>query len=309
MVVLKFGGSSVGQPERFGNALAIVQQYREKGIRPVVIASALSRVTDRLVEAGEGCCTDEFDTGLFLQWMHERHTKHASSVLPSVVRSRFNQSLSVFLYRTHNTMEGLKQETDPASILAAKDEILAVGERLSVHLFANALIGNGLKAVPVDAAALIQTDNTFGAGSVYPEATNLKIQKWFSSLPDDVIPVVTGFIGSAPDGRTTTLGRGGSDYSASILAAGIGASKLERWTDVDGVYTSDPNVDPKAKRLDYIVMEDVLSWNKAGKMGLHRKALDPLIGARIPLFVRSIDSPDKPGTEVQPRTYQQAIAC
>ena len=121
--------------------------------------------------------------------------------------------------------------------------------------------------------------------------------------------MVTGFIGSAPDGRTTTLGRGGSDYSASILAAGLKAHKLERWTDVDGVYTSDPRLDPTARRLDCIVMEDALSWNKAGKMGLHRKALDPLIEARIPLFVRSTDEPDNPGTEVHPRRYQQAVAC
>ena len=124
-----------------------------------------------------------------------------------------------------------------------------------------------------------------------------------------VVPVITGFLGGTRSGETTTLGRGGSDYSASIIATALSAEGLERWTDVDGVYTADPNVDPDAQKLDQIVMSDAMAWNRTGKMGIHRKALDPLLEASIPMFVRSIDLPDDPGTAILPRCHHLALAC
>lgn len=274
----------------------------------MVIASALGGVTDRLVEAATGGVDDGDATSSFVDWMRTRHIDHAARVLNTDSQDRFSSVLEDHLRVAQRVLKTMHEEREPASFSALRDELLAIGERLSIHLFANALNDAGIRAVPVDAAALIRTDDTHGAGRVDEEETYKRIRHWFASLDEDIVPVVTGFIGGTAEGKTTTLGRGGSDYSASILAAGIQVQKLERWTDVDGVYTSDPRKDPDAKKLEYIVMEEALSWNKAGKMGLHRKALDPLIAARIPLFVRSIDLPDQPGTEVHPR-YQQAIAC
>ena len=308
MVVLKFGGSSVGQPERFNNAKVIVQRYIAQGDRPVIIASALSGVTDRLVEVSRPGGGADKDIERFLTWMNERHIRHAEAVLGAAARSAFIETLGDYIHLSQTLVRTIHNESAPVAVSAARDELLAVGERLSVYLFARALTEVGIEALPVDAVSLIQTDDTFGAGRVDAEKSYQRIETWYNALPEQVIPVVTGFIGGTCDRKTTTLGRGGSDYSASILAAGIRAQKLERWTDVDGVYTSDPRIDPTAKRLEYVVMEEALSWNKAGKMGLHRKALDPLIEARIPLYVRSIDKPDKSGTIVHPR-YQQAIAC
>ena len=307
MVVLKFGGSSVGHPGRFNTAKEIVHMYLEKGDPPVIIASALSGVTDRIVEAAERGSSGVYDTLPFLTWMKERHLDHATSVLEAHSRSRFLGVLKDYLRFAERTLDEMFEEAE--TVPTARDKLLAMGERLSVHLFACALTDDNIDAVAVDAATLIRTDNSFGSGRVDTRETYSRIETWFASVPETTVPIVTGFIGGTSEGNTTTLGRGGSDYSASLLAAGLRAKKLERWTDVDGVYTSDPRKDPTAKKLDYVVMEDALSWNKAGKMGLHRKALDPLIEARIPLFVRSIDLPDEPGTAVHPRRYKQAIAC
>lgn len=308
MVVLKFGGSSVGQPGRFKTAVTIVKKYRASGLQPVIIASALSGVTDRLVQAATDCNEAAFDQEAFLHWMLERHTTHASLVLSEAAQNRFSEILAEYIRSLLEILNAIKDTGNERTRAAQKDALLAIGERLSVRLFALALSDAGIEAGPVDADTLIQTDASFGAATVHFAETYAAIQAWYGALDKDTLPVVTGFIGRAPDGRTTTLGRGGSDYSASILAAGLRAHRLERWTDVDGVYTSDPRLDPNARRLDYIIMEEALSWNKAGKMGLHRKTLDPLIEARVPLFVRSIDTPAKSGTMVSTKCRIQSAA-
>jgi aspartate kinase len=139
--------------------------------------------------------------------------------------------------------------------------------------------------------------------------TDRQVSSWYGRLPERSVPVVTGFIGGTADGSTTTLGRGGSDYSASLIATALRAERLERWTDIDGVYTSDPKVDPTAHKLERIVMADALAWNRTGKMGIHKKTLEPLLEASIPMYVRSIDTPEVPGTAILPRRHRLAVAC
>lgn len=313
MVVLKFGGSSVGKPERFQNAVTIVREYALQQQEVVIIASALRGVTDRLVEAGEVATPSASVQREHIEWLYQRHSEHAQAVLGPASIARFEPILNGYLDRVRELMEALSgynnEKGQERAASAARDELLAVGERLSVHLFALAMEEQGILGSPVDAASLIHTDDTFGNAQVHIDATYANIQAWYQARDVNRIPVITGFIGRSPDGLTTTLGRGGSDYSASILAAGLRAHLLERWTDVDGIYTSDPGQDSSARRLDYIVMEDALSWNKAGKMGLHRKTLDPLIDQRISLRVRSIDTPELQGTLVQPRPYRRVVAC
>ena len=186
---------------------------------------------------------------------------------------------------------------------ALRDEVLAAGERLSVPLVAGLLDEEGLTSEPTDAAALVQTDGAHGSALVDLEATYSRIQAWHTRLPEAVVPVVTGFIGSTQAGATTTLGRGGSDYSAALFAAALGADALERWTDVDGLYTDDPRRNAAAERLEQIVLEEAWAWNHAGRLGMHRKALDPLVAAGIPVYVRSTASPDASGTAILPAGY------
>lgn len=157
----------------------------------------------------------------------------------------------------------------------------------------------GCQAQAVDAASLIRTDATHGAAAVNGPGTRAQIRHWWTRW-DDRIPVVTGFIGSTVEGVTTTLGRGGSDYSAALLARGLEAGRMERWTDVEGLYTSDPTKHDDAQRLSCLQMEKARVWAKEGRLGLHARTLDPLAAAGVPLHVRCTRRPEAPGTRVVP---------
>jgi aspartate kinase len=169
-----------------------------------------------------------------------------------------------------------------------------------VPLLAGTLAAAGHRSRAVDAAALIRTDTTHGAATVDWPSTRTQIQQWRAQWTTEYIPVVTGFIGSTKDGVTTTLGRGGSDYSAALLARGLEADRLERWTDVDGLYSQDPAKNEEAQRLSQIRMEKARAWAKEGRLGLHPRTLDPLATAGIPLHVRCTHRPEAPGTRVVP---------
>lgn len=298
-VVLKFGGSSVGSPDRFRRAVQVVQRLKADGHRVVVIASALSGVTNKLV----AMCDTTLSAGAYhahLDWLQERHQLHAAEVLSLRAQRIYNvvlqQQLDVLATDVFNRTGGE----------ARNDVLLAAGERLAHHIFSLALDDRGIASCATDAAELIKTDDRFGEAVVDLAQTRSTVRDWYSRLNTTTIPVVTGFIGSAPDGRTTTLGRGGSDYSAALFAALLGALRLERWTDVDGIYSSDPRLDKQAVRLDEIVLEDAVASNRAGKLGMHKKALDPLLEAKIPVFVRSIDHLDWPGTVIRPKCQKLA---
>lgn len=298
-VVLKFGGSSVGSADRFRRATQVVQRLKADGHCVVVIASALSGVTNKLVAMSN----PSLSAGAYhahLNWLQERHQLHAAEVLSLRAQRIYNVVLQ-------QQLEALATDVfDRTEGNARKDELLAAGERLSHHIFALALDDRGFASCATDAAELIKTDDRFGEAVVDQVQTRSAVQAWYCRLDKSVIPVVTGFIGSAPDGRTTTLGRGGSDYSAALFAASLGALRLERWTDVDGIYSSDPKQDKHAVRFDEIVLEDAITSNRAGKLGMHKKALDPLVEAKIPVFVRSIDHLDWPGTVIRPKCQKLA---
>ncbi|MEX1055808.1 MAG: aspartate kinase, partial [Rhodothermales bacterium] len=181
------------------------------------------------------------------------------------------------------------------------DAILAAGERMSVPLLSLALCEAGLRAEPFDATQLVRTDDSFGQAQVDVQETYRLVRTWHGGLDPELIAVVTGFIGSTEDGRVTTLGRGGSDYSAALLACALEAEALERWTDVDGLYTWDPRKRCGARQLATIVLSEAVAWNRAGRLGMHRKALDPIVAASIPVYVRSTFLPEHPGTVILPQ--------
>ncbi len=267
----------------------------------VVIASALSGVTNKLVSLCDGSL-DRTERESIVNWLIQRHRVHAADVLSLRSLRQFDAFIMRFLAET----EALIYHPNCGVDGARKDLLLAIGERLSVYLLSLALEDAGLESLPVDSSTLIKTDDSFGDAIVDITRTNEKVSAWYSEIESHQIPVITGFIGSTKGRCTTTLGRGGSDYSASLIAASINALRLERWTDVDGVYTNDPRLDAQAVRYEEIVLEDALAWNRAGKLGMHRKALDPLMRAKIPVFVRSIDQPDWPGTVIRPKCHKLA---
>ena len=300
-VVLKFGGSSVGSADRFKSVVKVINRHLADGQHVLVIASALSGVTNKLSQLCD-CALTRSERLSINEWLFRRHRMHAAEVLSLRSQRVYDIFLQNFMADLENLICGEKKNIDSAR----NDTLLAIGERLSIHILALALEDGGVKSCAQDAADLIKTDNQFGAAVVELGATTNQIQTWYNGIADEVVPVITGFIGSTVDGQTTTLGRGGSDYSASLVAASVQALRLERWTDVDGVYTNDPRVDKKAVRYEEIVLEDAVAWNRAGKLGMHRKALDPLVKAKVPVFVRSIDHLDWPGTVIRPKCHKLA---
>jgi aspartate kinase len=135
---------------------------------------------------------------------------------------------------------------------------------------------------------------------VRPDETSARVREWYGGLDSDAVPVVAGFIGAATDGTVTTLGFEGSDYSAALFAQVLRAECLTRYTDVDGLYTDDPETTADAERLDAISMEEAFALTESGRLGMHPKTLRPLVEANIPMQVRSIDRPDGRGTRIVP---------
>ena len=302
--VLKFGGTSVGLAGSLQRAQEIIVQARSSH-RVVVIASAASGVTDELVAAGAALEAGTFQTVPFLEALRVRHQELAAAVLSTASQAVYAVALREGLRALQDVFDQVhRRGLQPA----LRDAVLAAGERLSVPLVAVLLRDAGLEAVPVDAAPLIRTDDTHGEAVVESEQTHRLIRSWYQELPEDTVAVVTGFLGSTAGGATTTLGRGGSDYSAALFASALQADVLERWTDVDGIYTEDPRRNRYAKRLACIVLEEAWAWNHAGRLGMHRKALDPLVAAGIPVHVRSTAEPDKHGTLILPAGFEPATA-
>jgi aspartate kinase len=181
------------------------------------------------------------------------------------------------------------------------DEAVAVGERLSALLVSEHLKSRGIAAHAVNAAGLIVTDAVFNNASPLMEATEKKANERLAPLVKaGEVPVVTGFNGATADGRPTTLGRGGSDFSASILASVLGASELWIWTDVDGIMTADPRVVTDAKILQEITYSEAAELAWAGAKVLHPRTLAPLVGRGIPVWSKNSFAPEKPGTRIVP---------
>lgn len=293
--VLKFGGTSIGSADGVANAVHIIREAAE-ACRPVVVVSAAAGVTDDLVRAADETRADRATAEAWARHVGRRYRSLAADTLPDgALRTRYGTALQAELSALRRALQDLKGP-DAA---AARDTILATGERLMVPLLAAALDAHGCAAQAIDATSLIRTDATHGDATVQWDATRQQVGDWHRSRAHDV-PVVTGFIGGTARGATTTLGRGGSDLSAALLARALDADRLERWTDVDGLYTRDPKEHPDARPLDRLDFHQARTWTKAGRLGMHPCTLDPLAAADIPVHVRCTHRPEAPGTRIVP---------
>lgn len=282
--VLKFGGSSVGSAESLARVTTIIRG-EVASCQPVVIVSALSGVTDLLVSL-----TNSNDPEAVIAQLARRHIELSEAVLDS--RRRYT-----YLRTIGGIMDGLRDRCyrpDDGHRAAA---ILATGELLSAPLVAALLTQEGVVAQAIDARKLVLTDHQ----GVVRNQTKSQISNWYSDLSRFVVPIVTGFIGSDKDGNTTILGRGGSDYSASLFAEAVGAAKMDRWTDLDGLFTADPNKVKGAGKFLYLLLEDATSWNESSALGMHTEAFLPVLEACIPVHVRSTRFPQGDGTLILPR--------
>jgi aspartate kinase len=278
--VLKFGGTSVGLPETLRHALAIVQDAaRER--RLAVVVSALSGVTDQLAALARGVGRG-LDTGRILDALRERHMALLIAVSAGgPVRRDAETALRAVWTGLDRDLATIARCGDRT----AGDSLLAAGERLAVPIFVAGLRARGLRAEAVDGADLIRTDDGWGEASVDLAATGALLESRLKRRPGDVVPIVTGFVGGTPGGRTTLLGRGGSDYTAAILGAGLDADRVEIWTDVDGILSADPHVVEGAFTLEQLSYAEALALARAGAKVLHPKTIPPLAARQIPVFV------------------------
>lgn len=262
--------------------------------RVALVVSAAAGVTDTLIHATG---PESEPTDAIIEAVRTRHVELAEALLGREGREDYFAILSRRLVALRVNLDTAgRAGTSPALY----DAIISEGERLMAPLVALALTEAGISAEAVNAAQIVRTDEHHGDAQVDLAATRRLAFQWLESRENDAVPVFTGFIGATASGAITTLGRSGSDYSAAVIAAALGASRFERWTDTDGLYTDDPRSNPNAKRLACIVLETAVSWNQAGRLGMHRKALDPLLDAGIPVFVRCTYKPDEDGTVILP---------
>jgi aspartokinase/homoserine dehydrogenase 1 len=297
---MKFGGTSVGSAERIRAAAAISAEQR--GRRPVaIVVSAMSKVTDLLLEVlrrAEACDSAgvESDIGK----LRKRHIETCCELLPEGAREPVLEELHRLIAEFERIANGVCMlgEAPPRSA----DEAVAIGERLSVLLMAAYLESQGTPAVPVNAATVIVTDAVFGNATPLMDLTREQARaKLLPMLEGGVLPVVTGFNGATADGRPTTLGRGGSDFSASILASALDAAELWIWTDVDGIMTADPRLVPDCAVLEEVTYREAAELAYNGAKVLHPRTLAPLVEKQIPVWSKNSFAPEKPGTKIVPR--------
>ncbi len=295
--VLKFGGTSLATTASLC-CVAEAARATARTSRLVIVVSAVGDITDRLAAALDAASIDECIESVdeHVASIAACHDARATEVLPASEADTYRALLHAQRQRLRTALWRWRRRPAPP----LRDAVLAVGERLAAPLVAMLLRSRGLNAHAVDAATLVQTDAQHGHALVQHLPTYSRIRSWHGVLPADAVPVVTGFIGATPLGRTTTLGRGGSDYTAALLGAALDADLVERYTDVDGIYTADPRTDPSARRLHQLLLTDALRANRAGRLGMHARTLDPLLDAGVPLRVRSTCRPEALGTLLIP---------
>lgn len=298
--VMKFGGTSVGSALRIEKVAEIIQAAANHS-NVVVVVSAMSGVTNQLIEAGtESQAGNAGAVDKILRELRLQHELVAGALLrTSVERQRIGQQI----YKLFREGEVLCQAAIANRKLTSqmRDSIASLGERLSAPLIASALTERGLASQAIAATEVILTDANYGAADPYMDATRERCEARLRPLlHQNVIPVLTGFIGATRDGLLTTLGRGGSDYSATILGAALDADEVIIWTDVDGVLTADPRLVPEACTIPEISYTEAANLAHFGAKVLHPKTLRPVMQSHIPVWIRNSFAPEQPGTRITP---------
>ena len=299
LLVMKFGGTSMGSAERMRVAARIVQQEQAK--RPVVVVvSAMSKITDLLLDAMRHAESgNRAAVEANLANLRSRHEETCRDLLPEASQPKVTARMAELIGEFERIVNGMAMLGDrpPRSV----DEAVVTGEWLSATLFAEYLAVTGTPAEAVNARDVVVTDAMFGNASPLMEPTGEKARaRLLPLLKQGTLPIVTGFNGATADGRPTTLGRGGSDFSASILAAVLDAAELWIWTDVDGIMSADPRLVPDAQVLDAITYAEAAELAYNGAKVLHPRTLAPLVDKNIPVWSKNSFATEKPGTKIVP---------
>ena len=296
--IVKFGGTSVGNATRVRKVVEIIRDAaRDSDL--VVVVSAMSGVTNKLVEAATQSEAGNIDSvEMIFEELRDRHRGVVSALIHSVpARSRINRDVEQVFQEGERLCQGtalLRELT-----LRARDSISSLGERLAAPVLAAVLAECELSSEAIEATELIVTDSCHGAADPLMAPTRKRCEARLRPLlRQGMIPVVTGFIGATADGMLTTLGRGGSDYSATILGAALDADEVIIWTDVDGLMTADPRLVPGASTIPEISYREAAELAHFGAKVLHPKTISAVTPCGIPLWIRNTFSPELLGTRI-----------
>lgn len=299
ILVMKFGGTSIGSVEGMSQAVKIVQQTLPEWPRTVVVTSALAGVTNLLIESASRAARGDMSVHhQAVSELTERHQAVVDALVTNPARKHQVQwEVKHLIADFSNLCQAINVlgEASPRAL----DAVAALGERLSVRILAAAMESAGLPAEYIESTHLVVTDDHFTNALPDMAATTARTrQSILPILSAGRVPVVTGYIGASPSGATTTLGRGGSDYTASIMAVALEAADVWIWTDVDGVMTADPRIVPDARTIPELSYREVAEMAHFGAKVLHPKSIHPVIEAGIGLRVCNTYNPTGPDTRL-----------
>ncbi|MGB3852214.1 MAG: bifunctional aspartate kinase/homoserine dehydrogenase I [Tunicatimonas sp.] len=303
MKVLKFGGTSVGSADSIKAVADIVEDYQQQKVACAVVVSAMGGITDRLIALSQQAAAGNEAYVELLKELEEHHFATARALIGVQRQSRTFAYLKTLLNELDDLLHGvfLLRECSARSL----DLVSSFGERLSAYLISQYLDERGVAAEFLDARRIIVTNQDFNNAKVNFSATDQQIKKHFAQHP--ALQVVTGFIAATPDQETTTLGRGGSDYTASILGAALDAEEIEIWTDVDGVMTADPRQVSAAFSLDSISYIEAMEMSHFGAKVIYPPTMLPVLNKNIPLRIRNTFHREFPGTVIRRDPYSSVI--
>ncbi|MBP9779063.1 aspartate kinase [Candidatus Gracilibacteria bacterium] len=305
MKVLKFGGTSMGTAESMKKVIRIIIDSKGVEQQIGIVVSALSGVTDKLLLLSETLISENVDHREIIKDLKERHI----SLLMNLLRKKDEQTTTGII-KLFGELEIIMERSISNEKMSRKisDLILSFGERLSAYILTQSLKELRQEVFLVDAREYIITNNDFSSAKVDFARTNKNIQRLFEK--NIGIAVITGFIGSTIDGETTTLGRGGSDYTASIFAAAIQADQIELWKEVDGIMTMDPKKNPKAFSITSLSFEEAETLSRFGAKVIYPPTIQPAIEKNIPIIIKNTFNPSFPGTIISVKDPKKgSIKC
>jgi aspartate kinase len=305
MIVMKFGGTSVESQEAVARVTGIVQSFEHR--RPIVVVSAMGDTTNKLLKAAGEAEAGRRDQALSLvDEVRAHHLTHGLA-LAGAAAAELDRYIRAHFEWLDDLVKGLSivGELSPRSM----DAIASVGERLSSLIVTFAFRAAGMPTQYVDARRVIVTDDRFTRAQPQLEQTYALLQENVLPFADTSVVVMGGFIGSTQNGQTTTLGRGGSDYTASIVGAGVGAEEIQIWTDVDGMLTADPRIVRDGHRVKSISFAEAAEMAYFGAKVLHPATVLPAVERNIPVLILNSRRPEAPGTRItsQPLPCKNAV--
>jgi aspartate kinase len=294
MIVMKFGGSSVESKEAITRVASVVSRQQQR--RPVVVVSAMGKTTNKLLAAANEAAAGRRDQALAIVDELRGHHLVDGLALAGAAAAELDRFIRSHFEWLEELVKGLSVvgELSPRST----DAIASVGERLSSLIVAFAFRAAGMRTEHVDARRVILTDDRFTQAQPLLDETYALLAERVRPVAESSVVVMGGFIGATADGHTTTLGRGGSDYSASLVGAGIDAEEIQVWTDVDGMLTADPRILPGGHRVKSISFAEAAELAYFGAKVLHPSTVLPAVAKNIPVLILNSRRPDAPGTRI-----------